>query len=253
VWRPDGGTGPQYPHLFLDTDGTLHHAMTMTPSDNNPWYDLIRYVKSTDGGASWQAMDGKALSIPTPCGVTGPSTLITLLDGDESTLYNTWLCSMHPKAGKVHFYYRAEVPGPDRIHYMRFNAWTGAREIDSWTDWNNEFKGETISFASLFGAFASDPEDPSGPLYFVSMDKNSRNLAALVSFDKGSTWHDYARATVELWDPGTLGRVGSSRVVTSDGKVIGSFRGSKGGTQRAFYFEFPACSRTGTHGGQRER
>ena len=241
VWQRDPkDTGPQYPHLFVDADGTLHHAMTMTPSDNKPWYDLIRYVKSTDGAANWQAMNGTALSIPTSCGVKGPSTLITLPDGGESTLYNTWLCNMHPKAGKVHFYYRAEVPGADRIHYMRFDARTGKREIDSWTDRNNEFKGETISFASLFGAFASDPEDPAGPLYFVSLDKNSRNLAALVSFDSGSTWQDYARATVELWDRGTVSRVGCSVRLTPDGKVIGSFKATKGGIQQVFYFQFPA-------------
>lgn len=51
---------------------------------------------------------------------------------------------------------RESVPG----HYMRFNATTGVREIDSYTDWGNPWGNPAIQSSDGGGLFASDPDDP---------------------------------------------------------------------------------------------
>ena len=126
------GSGPSYPHLFVETSGIIHYAMTTADAAGAIPYETIRYVKSTDGGNNWKKMDGTAVTIPTSCDPNGPSTMINL--ADEVTL-NTRLGNMHVKNGKVHFMYNARGVSPIRQHYMRFNATTGVREIDSYTDW----------------------------------------------------------------------------------------------------------------------
>jgi len=245
VWA-NGATSTSYPHLFVDPNGVLHHAFTM--ADSHDWvpYEMIRYIRSTDGGASWQRMDGTTLSIPTYSGLSGDSTLITWTDG-ESSVYSTWLANMYPKNGKIHFFYTTgwpwnpvELGNPRpidwRVHYVRFNEQTGEREVDSVTDWYNSWHGKTINLSLVSGVFVSDPQDPSEPLYAVSYDTNTNCLAALISLDNGSTWQDYARSSMPMGHYA----VGGCRVVTSDGKVIGSFTGNPGDDWHAYYFEFLA-------------
>ena len=232
VWGTSDGTGGQYPHLFVDTDGTLHFAMTTTPGDLAPWYESIRYVKSTDGGANWKKMDGTLLSIPTGCGPSGLSTLISLPDEFD---VNTWLSNMHVKNGKVHVFYLAETNPDWRCHYMRFDGSTGVREIDSWTDWNDEWRGTNVAPNNYYGAFASDPDDDD-TLYFTGTDVESSelHLGTLVSFDNGSTWSDYARLPIH--DP-YYSHTGGCRQVSSDNMVIGSYTDNETG---ATLYQFPA-------------
>lgn len=232
VWGSSPISGTQYPHLFVDSAGVLHHAMTTLDSADN--YETIRHLKSIDGGATWKAMDGTAISIPTSPEPTGPSTMINL--PDEITL-TTWLGTMHVKDGKLHFVYRTVNVNPNRQHYMRFNGQTGAREIDSWTDWGN-WQGMSITMRAESALLASDPQDPSGPLYAVGEDSNG-NLSALISFDNGSTWQDYATSSIVFSD---IYAVGGFRELTPDGKVIGSFSGKIGSTWRTYYFQFPSYS-----------
>jgi len=133
-------------------------------------------------------MDGTALSIPTSCASNGPSTMINL--ADEVNL-NTWLGNMHVKDGKAHFQYNTRQEStPIRQHYMRFDAATGVREIDSYTDWGNQWGNPPIQSADGDGLFASDPDDPDGPLFAVGRYAENqwrKRLVALVSYDNGSS------------------------------------------------------------------
>jgi len=248
LWGRSAKSGTAYPHLFVDSAGVLHHAVTTHDAGDSVPYETIRYIKSLDGGANWQAMDGTAIRIPTSPEPTGPSTMINL-GGDEISPYATWLSSMYPKGGKIHFAYRTvnpwkpknlgNPPGIEgRQHYMRFNERTGAREIDSWKN-AGRWQGRNITLVSVEVLIASDPQNPSAPLYAVGRSSDGR-LSALISRDNGSTWADYAISEAPFKK---IYALGGCREVTRDGKVIGSFGGipGSGGAFQVFFFSFPAC------------
>jgi len=245
VWSGTSTSGTAYPHLFLDAEGILHHAVTMHDGYNYAPYKTIQYITSPDGGTSWQAMDGTVIKLPVTTASDGPSTTITL---DDETLYATWLANMHVKQGKLHFYYATHNPWrpeelgnpakiESRYHYMRFDQQTGVREIDSWADWKNSWQGGRISLQLTSAVFVSGPQAPSGPLYAVSRNANNNRLAALISFDNGSTWQDYAESRRDF---AGIYAVGGFREGTSDHKIIGSFSGQleSGGPWKTFYFQF---------------
>jgi len=238
VFTDGGGAGPSYPHLFVDENGIVHYAMTTADSDSAP-YQTIRYLKSLDGGQSWKAMDGTAVSIPTTCAAGGPSTMINLSDEVD---VGTWLSNMHVKNGKVHFAYRAV--GGRGMHYMRFNATTGVREIDSSPN-GEGWVGDSLRIDADAASFASDPDDPDGPLYAVGGNGeggsgDGNRLNALVSYDNGATWHDYARS-------GWFSRIanpGLFRRVTPGDRVIGCLATSTPVWATVNYFELPAVADT---------
>ena len=224
VYISGGSAGPSYPQLFVDTGGVIHYAMTTADTDMP--YESIRYLKSTDGGSSWKKMNGTPVSTPTTCDSGGPSTMVNL--PDEVSL-NTWLGNMHVKNGKVHFMYLAGDAADgsrtitDRQHYMRFDATTGVREIDSWSDWGGRWGGANWHIYAVGGFFASDPDDPTGPLLAMggqgsnSMNKGGSRLVALVSYDNGSTWQDYSRSS-------SIGMVWAEtgfREITNEGTIVG--------------------------------
>ena len=240
VYTSGGSAGPSYPHLFVDENGVIHYAMTTADSDSNP-YQTIRYVKSTNGGDTWRKMDGTVLSIPTSCDSGGPSTMINL--ADEVDL-NTWLGNMHVKNGKVHFMYTARGVSPERQHYMRFNASTGVREIDSYSDWGNRWGNPKLHSQHGDGSFASDPDDPTGPLFAVGRYPENqwrKRLVALVSYDNGSTWQNHAitpsSGSGDISD-GELRDVGGCRSITPDGNVIGSLAADRPSWATCYYYEF---------------
>jgi len=242
VWTSGGTAGPSYPHLFVDEGGTIHYAMTTADSDSMP-YQTIRYVKSTDGGNNWKAMNGTGLSIPTSCASNGPSTMINL--ADEVDL-NTWLGHMHVKNGKVHFQYNTRGVSPLRQHYMRFNAATGVREIDSYTDWGNQWGNPPIQSEEGDGLFASDPDDPDGPLFAVGRYAESayrKRLVGLVSHDNGSTWQNCAITPAsgagDISD-GKLENIGGCRALTPDGKVIGTLAADRPQWATCYFYQFQA-------------
>jgi autotransporter-associated beta strand protein len=165
-------------------------------------------------------MDGTALSIPTSCASNGPSTMINL--ADEVNL-NTWLGNMHVKDGKVHFTYQTDNPwdpagagNPPAItpymNYMRFDEATGTREID-----RTSLSGGSRSINGDAASFASDTANSTGALYVVGERGDGHRLEALVSYDNGQTWQDYAESG---WH-GTIANPSLARSVTPDGKVIG--------------------------------
>jgi hypothetical protein len=245
-----GYSATAYPHLFVEsatTSSVLHYAVTTADTKdggNKIPYESIRYVKSPDGGLSWQAMGGAPISTPTTPEPNGPSTMINL--ADEITPWSTWLSTMHVMGGKVHFAYHTGDPWDpayfnnpghiDRQHYMRFNETSGVREIDSWSQWGT-WTGTSITISTTDGLLASNPNDPSSPLYMVGAS-TAGHLSALVSLDNGSIWMDYATNSLSIG----LYAIGGCRQVTADGKVIGSFSGKakSGAPWRTYFFSMPA-------------
>jgi hypothetical protein len=243
-----GYSATAYPHLFVESAGTasvLHYAVTTADTKdggNHIPYETIRYVKSSDGGLSWQSMGGAPITTPTTPEPNGPSTMINL--ADEITPWATWLSTMHVKGGKVHFAYHTGDPWDpayfnnpghiDRQHYMRFNGTSGAREIDTWP---GTWTGTNITIRTTDGLLASDSHDPSGPLYMVGASTTG-HLSALMSKDNGTTWLDYATSSLSIG----LYAIGGSRELSVDGKVIGSFSGqaSGGGAWETYYYAMPA-------------
>ncbi len=238
------GSGPSYPHLFVDEGGVIHYTMTTADSAGAIPYETIRYVKSTDGGNNWKKMDGTAVSIPVSCDPDSPNSTQINLE-DEDTL-NTWLGNMHVKNGKVHFQYNTSGVTPVRQHYMRFNATTGVREIDSYTDWGNQWGNPAIQSSQGDGLFASNPNDPTGPLFAVGRHYGSSSqlrLVALVSYDNGSTWQNHAiTPTSGSGDLSNtlLNNVGGCRTLTPDGKVIGSLAADKPQWATVYFYQFQA-------------
>lgn len=93
----------QYPHLSLDRDGTLYAAWTTQKHGVYLYWD-IHYMRSRDGGQSWQKLDGTSLSLPVVADNTGPAEGI--IREDEYPVH-TWLSSFLVRAGKLHFVYQA--------------------------------------------------------------------------------------------------------------------------------------------------
>jgi len=245
VWTTGStGSGPSYPHLFVDEGGVIHYAMTTHDSADAIPYETIRYLKSTNGGDNWKKMNGTSVSIPVSCDPdSSNSTQINL--EDEDTL-NTWLGHMHVKNGKVHFMYNTRGVSPVRQHYMRFNATTGVREIDSYTDWGNQWGNPPIQSAEGDGLFASDPDDPGGPLFAVGRYAESstrKRLVGLVSHDNGSTWQNRAitpaSGSGDISD-GLLTNVGGCRALTPDGKVIGTLAADRPNWATVYFYQFQA-------------
>ena len=95
----------QYPSLCMEGD-VLHVAWTTSLPEKYLYWD-IHYVKSPDGGKSWQKMDGTPLTPPIVADDTGPSDRISL---DDEFEVHTWLSNFLVRDGKAHFLYLAQPP-----------------------------------------------------------------------------------------------------------------------------------------------
>ena len=229
-----------YPHLMVDSSGILHFADTTALAGDCIPYVTIRYLRSADGGATWTKMDGTALSLPTSPAPDGPSDMINL--PDEVSPYSTWLANFHVRDGTAHFIYRATNPWDpeclgltttlaERQHYMRFNAATGVREIDSWAETGGWGGGGTW-IGGISGLLASDLNDPGGPLYGVMMD-SMWQITSLVSLDNGSTWQFHASTPRGYF----VYALGGCRTLTPDGNIIGTFSaGDDQGDWHVYFF-----------------
>jgi len=211
----DGSTGsrPSYPHVMVDEFGVIHYALTVADQNDSIPYESIRYMKSLDGGATWRTMSGQGLSLPSTSDPNGPSTRINY-SGENTD--NTWLANMHAKNGKVHFAYKNTSNGAMR--YLRFDEETGGREITT-----SSFAGGSWEIDSAAVSFASDTANSTGALYAVggngvgSDSGDGHRQIALVSYDNGESWQDYARSD----DFDITYNVGLTRSITPDGKIIG--------------------------------
>lgn len=200
--------GPQYPHSFLDTEGTLHTAWT-TQKHNVYLYWDIHYMASDDGGGSWRRMDGTSLDLPVPVDDSGLSDRVTL---DDEFEVHSWLSNFYVRDGKAHFAYSAQAQ-PWRQHYVRYDLATAVRDVDLFP----EFRGEQIQLASLDGFFASRRDVSNATIYYVSSAFGQ--LGCLASDDDGQSWYDYA-ITEERFN---LYSIGGARELSADGGLIGTF------------------------------
>src|SRR5260370_1168877 len=102
----------QYPHLTLDTSGTLFAAWTTSKvvKSNVSIYHYVHAMKSVDGGKTWQALDGKSIALRAVADDTGPATIISKADEFD---VHSWLSAFMAKDGKLHFVYWAKTE-PER-------------------------------------------------------------------------------------------------------------------------------------------
>lgn len=200
----------QYPHLSLDAAGTLHAAWTTVKHNVYLYWD-IHYLRSPDGGITWQTMNGTAVTPPFAADDTGPTDRITL---DDEFEVHTWLESFFVRGGKAHFLYLAQMT-PPRQHYMRYDVASGKRELDI----QPEFKGQSLALRGLDGFFATNAAKGDATIYAISRDANSSRLACLASNDNGTHWHDLA-VSPPVENPYAIG---GCRQLTPAGWVIGSF------------------------------
>jgi len=212
-----------YPHLAMGAGGVLHLAWTSQKIGIYLYWD-IHHMITPDGGATWKNLDGSTLRPRIVTDHNGPAQRITLDDEFES---HTWLSNFMVKDGKVHFVYLAQAPA-NRQHYMRYNAQTGAREIDRQPD----FKGDVLPLRGLDGFFASCSDQPGSPLYYVSFAVST--LGCLVCYDNGTTWNDFAWGGATF--PGTYS-IGGCREITDDGYILGSFTATGYNPERVYFFK----------------
>ena len=242
----DGGDSrPSYPHVMVDEFGVIHYAMTVADVGDDVPYTDIRYMKSLDGGSTWRAMDNTVVSAPAAASGTSGATLINR-SGEHN--YASWLSNMHVKDGKVHFTYQTRNPwepadagNPPTIDpymsYIRYDEATGSREIDRTT-----LQGAGLAINSESASFASDTSNSTGALYVVGERADGKRLHALVSYDNGQTWQDYA----ESGSYGLIANPSLARSVTPDGKVVGGVALDDPYWAWVHYLELPTVQDTTT-------
>lgn len=243
------GAAHQYPLLALGEDRTLHMAWTsqVSPGLNpGPHHDYqywsIHHLLSTDGGTTWQNLQGGKVNKPIYADDVRADLIIR---GDEFDSH-AWLANMMAKDGKLHFLYTVpdESQNPATYpqlggvqHYVRYDLRTGQRDVDI----HPMFKGQGVSLYGRNGTggfFASRGSQPDAPLYCVT-NARDRNLACLRSDDNGASWHDYA---VRTDDDNTgdntdeIDHISGCRELTDDGYIIGCFSMASSAKRPGFHF-----------------
>jgi hypothetical protein len=224
----------QYPHLFLDRDGVLHAAWT-TSKDGIYLYWDIHYMRSRDGGQSWERMDGQPLTPPIPADQAGPTDRISL---DDEFEVHTWLSSMYVQGGKLFFCYLAQFQDAPRQHLMRYDSKSSGRELDI----SPVLRGETIEIKGLDGFFCAARKQQNNTLYFVG--NAAGRIAVLCSHDQGATWRDHALSH-DLYQPYAIG---GSRWLSEDGHIVGSFtQQNSDGSSALYFFRVPGIEARAQH------
>jgi hypothetical protein len=203
-----------YPHLYLDDNGHLYLAWTTVfltyVVDNRPPYWSIHFMRSLDGGMTWEKPNGQRLDPPIIADDTGPTDEIT---PPEEHDVNTWLSTFIVKGDKVHFVYRVGPP-VNKEHYVRYDL--AMARID-----RNivPFEGDGVPILNLDGVCSTRRSIKE---IFCVSKSNSRNpdsrIVVLKSEDNGLTWHKHALGPIIQ-----TYAVGGSPQVTDDGYIIGSY------------------------------
>jgi hypothetical protein len=200
----------QYPLLGLADDGELFAAWTTVKHNAYLYWD-IHALRSTDAAQTWRDLAGKAVDLPVIADDTGPATRIS---GDDEFEVHTWLSSFAVKQEKLHFMYLAQTV-PPRERYIRYDAETGARDVDI----APVFGGETLQIQALDGFFAHTAD---GPLFATG--SHAGKVTCLRSGDNGATWHDHAQSEKAY----NVYAFGGCRAVTRDGYILGTFTDQAG-------------------------
>lgn len=211
----------QYPHIYIEGTGLLHHAWTTNHKERYLYWD-IHYTNSPNEGEAWYKADGTRIYCPMLPDQSGKADQIILPDEFEA---HTWLSNMIAKNGKVHFAYLAQTT-PPREHYVRIDLVSGQIDKRIFPEW----KGETISIMGLDGFFATGPG--TSPLYYIGR-ANQTHIGALVSHDNGETWHDLALSQSIA---NGIYSIGGCRFITPDDYIIGSFTSQYGSRGDPYFF-----------------
>ncbi len=222
ITQPGSNAILQYPMLYLASNGDLYAAWT-TSNPVSGMYRDIHYMRSKDGGLSWETKKGTKLTAPIIADDSGPTDRITL--NDEFDVY-TWLSTFVIKNNKAHFVYWAQMT-PSRQHYMRFDLTTGEREIDM-----QNWKGDSTAILNLDGFCATKKSDPNSYLYCASRSIDNR-IAIIYSSDNGASWHDLAKTAVI---PGNPHQIGGAREISADGYMSGTYSEINSGVASVKFF-----------------
>jgi hypothetical protein len=230
----------QYPHLTLDSSGQLFAAWTTSKVVGaESIYHDVHAMKSSDGGKTWQAIDGKPIELPALADDAGPATLISRADEFD---VHTWLSAFMAKDGKLHFVYWAKTD-PQRQWYIRYDIATGEREIEM----ERIFSQKPVQQPNDSGAFVANRKEQGGRLFFVSTVDDRSRLACLASDDNGETWYEHAMSDRAF--SGRVYSIGAAREPTPEGAIIGTFTVVKGepktyqddNSGSVFFFRIPTA------------
>ena len=240
------GKYAQYPHLLVDENNSLHFAWTYDPPPQHK-YESIFYMRSNDGGLTWENMSGGNISIPLYC-VTGSCAATEITETSEHG-HTTWLANMAYKDDKLHFFYNYYCPlwpynsDPNYNRYKRFDAQTGALEINKWG-----FEQDGRYFYGLDGFFSVDRTDSNAPLFLVGHEGRKDDTATVIhtgrvlcmaSYDNGSNWELHS---VSEPDFKYLNHLGGCRSITDDGFVIGSFSDHNNYSYSTHFLKIPIAA-----------
>ena len=170
----------------------------------------------------WQNLAGKPLTPPFVGDQAGGTTEVTERWERPCT---TWLTAFAVTSQKAHFVYLA---APNRsirgcpllrheMRYQRFDLDTGLRDVIKTTSPYGGVVFDNPGGHFLNGFLATSPL--AGALFLTSQTSDNR-LAIVASTDEGASWRLVSQT--ERLDDHIYG-IGGQRLVTSDGRVVGSF------------------------------
>jgi hypothetical protein len=217
-----GSSGQElsYPHLYMGRDATDAHVLLLswteapTPETNAQYYD-IRFIFSTDDGATWHGANGSTIC-GSGCGYgwpldttqNGPSFLVNP-SSETSSTDGPWLDTAYVQDGYFMFMYalhpRYYLSPADKVEYARF-SWSGGSATLS----ERILYPTCISTGSLCptqgseGAFFSGNGTSNAPIYYLGQEYSgsSDEVVVLKSTDSGATWQDSLHSSgVGNWNP----------------------------------------------------
>ena len=208
-------------------------------------YSSIHFIKSLDGGITWEKIDGTKLSLPITPDVYGPADNLL---GYNMTNWHRWLTHFLPYLGYIHF---AEQDGEgSQLNYIRFNINSNIKDVNTnvnyYTQSTNHWSGSSVILDT--GGFFIPSNYETNTLYYVGMDWQTTDpdtsqhqgpVGILRSKDNGQTWQDYARSVNE--GPGGVNILRpysfiGPRHVTSDASIIGFFTDATDANNLKVYF-----------------
>jgi hypothetical protein len=206
-----------YPTLYLDEHDHLYAAWTTLPNDPPDVYHSIHVMRSLDGGATWQKLDGTLLTLPVVADESGPTDEVTVI-GERGV--HAWLWTMIVKQGKAHFWYRENGSPVQKLHYVRFDTVSGDREPDTTPTW-----GEVTSLNAEHGDCSTRRGRLDGTIYCVSKIAGGDDRFAVArTTDNGHTWANWTEsASVPGCTPNCYFWMSTARQVDENGGILGTF------------------------------
>jgi hypothetical protein len=198
----------------------------MLPAPHYWNYYSIHFMRSRDGGANWERLDGDPIALPVIADEYGPTHEVNPpVDRNASP----WLWSMIVKQGKAHFWFRVGGHLSLPMRYVTFDTVSGDREQNAGTTWG----GANYLLSALQGDCSTRRERLDGTIYCISTspeaDDNNPNtprndrLAVVYTTDNGETWQDYALTVPYASCTACYYGINTARQLAEGSRLIGSF------------------------------